>query len=285
MIERWFGSYPMDRFLAEHYLKSPFVLAGVCGELASLADWSMVGQLASQPERDVLVVRSGTQHAGHEPRTEQESRALVAEGHTLVFRGAERHASALAPLAEAFRHDLAGAVDVHLYCTPANQFGFGWHYDAEEVFVFQTSGAKEYLLRKNTVHPWPVLESLPADMHYEREIMPLWKCRLAAGDLLYIPSGYWHMAKAEEEAISLALGVLSPTGVDIFDFLRPRIVESLRWRERLPVMGALSSLSEEPLDEAMQRRIAALAEDLAKMLTNQEFARQFMDAHRSRMGL
>ena len=37
--------------------------------------------------------------------------------------------------------DFAAPVDVHLYCTPAGQPGFGWHYDAEDVFVLQTAGS------------------------------------------------------------------------------------------------------------------------------------------------
>ena len=41
------------------------------------------------------------------------------------------------------------------------------------------SGRKTYSLRKNTVNPWPLEETLPADMKYEREIMPLMQCRLA----------------------------------------------------------------------------------------------------------
>ena len=131
-----------------------------------------------------------------------------------------------------------------MYCTPGGQFGFGWHYDAEEVFIVQTTGRKQYSLRKNTVNPWPIEETLPADMQYEREIMPLVRCELAAGDWLYIPSGYWHMGESRETAISLAIGVQPRTAVDVFDFLRPQILDSLFWRQRLPVAGAAAAAND-----------------------------------------
>ena len=103
-------------------------------------------------------------------------------------------------VAAAFARDFAAEVNIHMYCTPGDQFGFGWHYDAEEVFIVQTTGRKLYSLRKNTVNPWPIEETLPADMRYEREITPLVRCELAAGDWLYVPSGYWHMGQSRETA-------------------------------------------------------------------------------------
>jgi len=63
-------------------------------------------------------------------------------------------------------------------------------------------------------------ETIPEDMRYEREIMPLMRVLLDAGDMLYIPCGYWHRAQAvkgKENAISLAVRVMSRSAVDLFD--------------------------------------------------------------------
>src|SRR5204862_57834 len=132
-------------------------------------------------------------------------------------------------------------IDVHVYCAPGASPGFGWHYDAEDVFILQTVGSKEWWLRKNTVNPWPLVEALPADMRYPREIMPVLRCHLLAGDWLYIPAGYWHRTQAGEESISLSVGVLAATAVDVYDFLRREVLASLRWRKRLPVAGRASA--------------------------------------------
>ena len=46
---------------------------------------------------------------------------------------------------------MPGTAHVQLFVTPAETHGFSWHYDAEEVFIVQTAGVKDYLLRENTV--------------------------------------------------------------------------------------------------------------------------------------
>src|SRR6185295_19696620 len=116
----------------------------------------------------------------------------------------------------------------------------------------------------NTVNPWPIEESLPADMHYEREIMPLMKCELAAGDWLYIPSGYWHMGQSRETAISLAIGVQPRTAVDPFDSLRPQLLDSLFWRQRLPVAGDAAATDDEALRNQLADLFKQFGNELAK---------------------
>ena len=49
--------------------------------------------------------------------------------------------------------DPDAAIDIHVHCTPAGEHGFGWHYDAEEVFIVLIQGRKEFAVRKNTVNP------------------------------------------------------------------------------------------------------------------------------------
>jgi ribosomal protein L16 Arg81 hydroxylase len=172
---------------------------------------------------------------------------------------------------------------VHIYVTPADQFGFGWHYDAEDVFILQTAGRKEYSLRKNTVNPWPIEETLPQDMRYEREIMPLMRCRLSAGDWLYIPAGYWHLAEAqgEETAISLAVGVMSRTAVEVYDRLRRRVLDSLLWRQRLPVVGDAAADSEEALRTQLRTLLSQLSDDLRNMLHREDFLDELLGGSES----
>jgi hypothetical protein len=50
--------------------------------------------------------------------------------------------------------------------TPGGAEGFGWHYDVEDVFIVQTLGSKQYRLRKNTVNPWPLVETTPDESDY-----------------------------------------------------------------------------------------------------------------------
>lgn len=263
-------------FLKDFYLKQPFSQHGGCAAWHDAGNWETVDGILQQADADVLVVRQGQRW--EEPRnpTPEEARQLFGDGYTVLVRHAERHNPRLAALADGFAAEFAAAVDVHVYCTPASGFGFSWHYDAEDVFILQTQGAKEYSLRKNTVNPWPLVETLPRDMRYEREIMPLMKCALQAGDWLYIPNGYWHRADAQADSISLAVGVLSTSALDVYDFLRLSLLDSLRWRQRLPPLGTLGEESE--TEEVCGNICADLADDLQRMLKNPKLIKQFVKA-------
>jgi 50S ribosomal protein L16 3-hydroxylase len=275
-IEQLLGSVPTATFIDDYYLKFPFARAGDCAHLLELGDWSVLGAILGRPGVDVLAGREGRPWDGPPPTSADDARALLAAGCTIGIRHAEQHHPALAEVAAGFRTDFTAAVDLHLYVTPAGQSGFGWHYDAEDVFLLQLRGDKEWSLRKNTVNPWPVVEALPADMHYERELMPLMRCTLRAGDWLYLPAGYWHRGQAGEESVSLSVGVLSCTALDVCDFLRRRLPASLRWRQRLPTPGAASSLSSEELVRRYRELFAELGQDLAALLAEEGFVRAFL---------
>jgi ribosomal protein L16 Arg81 hydroxylase len=275
-LQTLLGDVPLPQFVSEHYSRLPYSAARLAAPLCPLGTWDTLTALLARDDADVLVCRRNEQRPGPPPRSAGDAQRLCDEGCTLLVRHAERGDERLARVACSFAADLAGPVNIHLYCTPASEFGFGWHYDAEEVFIVQTAGRKEYSLRKNTVNPWPIEETLPSDMRYEREIMPLVRCELAACDWLYIPSGYWHMGQSRELAISLAIGVTSQTAVDVFDFLRPHLLGSLRWRERLPVAGRASPLADEQLLAAYAERFAALGADLGKLLADPQFAAEFL---------
>jgi ribosomal protein L16 Arg81 hydroxylase len=269
MIKQLLGDFPLRQFIEDYFLRQPFSKPQGAASLTRLGDWAVVESIVAQPAIDVLVVKEGRRWEGNRTPSPEEARRLFDDGHTVLVRHAERCHSEIADLAASFEQDFRAAIDVHLYCTPANRHGFGWHYDAEDVFILQTAGSKEYSLRKNTVNPWPVVESLPHDMRYEREIMPLSKCLLGPGDWLYIPHGYWHKAEAREPSFSLAVGVMCPTALDLLDFLRSRLPDAIRWRQRLPVVGDASFLTEKELRMQHTELFAELGTDLARILRDE----------------
>ena len=280
-LKSLFGGTTLVRFVEHYFQRLPFSEPQGAAALCGLGTWQSLTKLIEDPASDILICRRNEQYSGQRPRTEQAARELVRDGYTILVRQSERHDERLRVLADAFERAFAAPVNIHMYCTPGGQFGFGWHYDAEEVFIVQTTGRKEYRLRKNTVNPWPLEETLPADMRYEREIMPMMRCELTAGDLLYIPSGYWHMGESREEAISLAIGVQPRTGVDLFDFLRQKIVASLLWRQRLPVAGEASPIDEQELSRQYAATFQQLASDLQKLLADDRLAAEFIASLRA----
>jgi 50S ribosomal protein L16 3-hydroxylase len=281
ILERLLGSVSLRLFMEEHYLKLPFSLAGGCAHLTPLGEWEVIDRLLAAKDADVVVGSGGERYGGTTPATVNEARQVLADGYTIGIRHAQNLDPSLAELAGEFFQAFAAPIDIHVYCTPPKHRGFGWHYDAEEVFVLQLRGSKEWSLRKNTVHPWPLVETLPADMHYEREIMPLVRCRLEAGDWLYIPGGYWHMTQAgPQESVSLSVGVLAPAAIDVYDFLRRRLLASLRWRQRLGCLGSAAVRTPEELDDDLRALFRDLGDDLVKLLGDETLLRDFIAAKR-----
>jgi 50S ribosomal protein L16 3-hydroxylase len=276
-LTRWLGERPLSDFIEENYLRLPFSGAGGGAADCELGSWETLGRVLAGEKVDSLVVRDGRRVEAPSPKNREEAEALTREGCTILVRNAQRHDAALADLARGFERDFCGPVNIHIYATPADRFGFGWHYDAEEVFILQTVGAKEYSLRKNTVNPWPLEETLPADMHYEREIMPLVRCLLRPGDWLYIPCGYWHKAEAKETSISLAVGVLAPAAIDLVDFLRRKLLDSLRWRQRLPLAA-----NDDRAREQLMAMLPDLAAELQRTLAEHRLLETYLAEQRAR---
>jgi 50S ribosomal protein L16 3-hydroxylase len=280
-LQRILGDVPATKFLDDFYLRQPFSRPGGANDLRELGSWETIESILAAPAVDLMLARQNVLWDGTGQPSFGQVRELHAQGYTLVIRHAERHDGRLAELAEGFRRDFAAPVNIHLYATPENQFGFAWHYDAEDVFILQTQGSKEYSLRKNTVNPWPLEETLPADMRFEQEIMPVMKCHLEAGDWLYIPAGYWHMGQSRRAAISLAVGVMSTTALDVLDFVRSRLLDSMLWRQRLPPGGAAASADGgDGLAENYREVLAALANDLQRQLADPATARAFIEQRR-----
>lgn len=278
-LQQLLGDIPKARFVADVFHRQPFAQPRTASSLCDIVTWGVLDSMLRDEDADVMVVKKGRQCPDAAARSEADARALLSRGHTVLIRHAERHDARLAELAASFADDFRAAVDVHVYLTAPGEHGFSWHYDAEDVFIIQASGKKEYSLRKNTVHPWPLVETIPRDMQYEREVMPLLRTLLAPGDWLYIPNGYWHRAQAVEGAepsISVALGVLSPSAIDLLDYLRRLLPDSLLWRARLPVVGAAAACSADQLLEEYRQLAQLLADDLARVMTDEEVLKKFL---------
>jgi 50S ribosomal protein L16 3-hydroxylase len=202
---------PAAELLESHFGKVPFAQPGAGQGAAALLTWQTVADLLRRaPPPDMLVTRAGRLLDAAPPSSAEELEALLAGGGSLVVRKVERHHEALSRLADDFARELGGAATIHIFATPQRLHTFGWHYDCEDVFIIQTAGQKEYLLRQNTVNPHPTVASMPKDLQFERETSPLAACTLLPGDWLYIPSGWWHVARPVERSLSLSVGVLTP---------------------------------------------------------------------------
>jgi 50S ribosomal protein L16 3-hydroxylase len=278
-LQKVLGDMTVGEFVDRHAFRLPLARPGGAAFAAGLAGPEAVDRLLSAPGVDAFLARDRQMWEGGRAPDAGTARRLAGEGWTLAVRHAERHDPGLAALAADFARDFAAPVNVHLYATPAGRTGFDWHYDVEDVFILQARGAKDYQLRKNTVHPWPLLETMGPDLRYEREYSPAWTVRLGPGDGLYIPPGWWHCARGvDAPSATIAVGVMSPTAMDVVDLLRAELRANPAWRQRLPVAGAAAG---EGVEQAYEDLFRELGRDLAAALSDGALARRFLARRRS----
>jgi hypothetical protein len=84
------------------------------------------------------------------------------------------------------------------------------------------------------------------------------------------------------DSISLSIGVMAPPALELFDALRNRLMRSVVWRQRLPVLGDAAGLTAESASQAYERIAADLAVDLQREFTSKRFIAEFLDSAASR---
>ena len=210
MLSSWLAGSDLETFLRDTYRRAPFAQSDTAASAVRSLSWQTIMELLSSPAaEDMLVVRRGSLLTTDIPQTFRDLRQRFEDGWSVVFRRCERYHAGLARLAGSWEKELPGSVNIQVFATPQDTSSFGWHYDCEDVFIVQTSGSKEYMLRENTVNPAPTIDAMPRDMEYEKENSTLkMTCTLRTGDWLYIPRGFWHRARGIEDSLSISIGVL-----------------------------------------------------------------------------
>ena len=268
MLPSILGYSDESTFFGEFFGQLPFAYKGA----ATLTQFTIrenINRLLQESRADIFIGRQDTGlWKGEHPNTYTECSQIMSKGYTVGIRHLQTFDPASKKLAIDFAAAFCGEVDVHLYGTSASKKGFGWHYDAEDVFILQIEGSKEWFFRKNTVNPWPLLETLPEDMAYRREITPTMSCTLHPNDWLYLPVGYWHSTRAIAHSFSLSVGVNRKSCIDIYDHFRSRLLNDIRWRQRLP-----PDSTERP--EEMKKLLELLGEDLQRLFSHDAEVQRF----------
>ena len=193
----------IDAFAAEHWGRRPLLRSG-CGPFDDLLDLDAVERLlVSTPRRPTFrLVRDGsplpvddyvaTVRLGGATIDDAADvvriAALVADGATLVLQGLQRTWLPLARFCRQIERATSHAVQANAYLTPPGAAGLGPHADTHDVLVLQTVGSKAW------------------------SIAGLGDVELAAGDVLYLPTGTTHAAAAQADvSLHLTVGLLRDT--------------------------------------------------------------------------
>lgn len=158
---------------------------------------------------DVSLARAHTNYEGAPyaalPPSVSTIRQALAEDYTVVINNLEKKSIRVAEFCRNVEKSLYFNAIVNLYFTKANTQGLNYHYDTEDVFILQLEGKKE----------WRVYD-VCADLPLTDELYQQPDCasssfqtfQLCAGDVLYIPRGFVHEARAlEHDSLHLTVTV------------------------------------------------------------------------------
>jgi len=194
MIEELIRPLSIKEFTQQYLGRQPFALPGTAESFRRLLSWAMLASIFNTGHKNCWLVKNGNLAPQHDKPDFSvnltEAMKGYTEGYTVLIRHSELVHRDLGIIASKFLEHFQRPIDIQLYVTPYGQEGFDWHFDAEDVFVIQSSGEKEFYLR--------------AHLSEGPEI----RCHLCAGDFLYIPRGYWHKARAITDSCHISIGLL-----------------------------------------------------------------------------
>ncbi|MFJ9696652.1 cupin domain-containing protein [Kitasatospora sp. NPDC101183] len=160
----------------------------------------------------------------------------LAEGATLVLDAIDELHAGIGRLASQLERRLRTGVQANLYASWTGVEGFGVHWDDHDVVVVQLDGAKRWRIYGPT---------RMAPMHRDVETPesppeePVADLVLTAGDLLYLPRGWWHAVAASEgqHSLHVTCGLQSTTGADLITWLSETLRAHEAVRADLPRFG------------------------------------------------
>ncbi|MFI6375777.1 cupin domain-containing protein [Streptomyces sp. NPDC050546] len=261
-----------DDFLAQTFGQRYHVSRGSSHRAASLLTWDDVNAILTHHRLDaprLRLAKDGQPLATHtysRPTVTRRRTAWqrlqpadlhqqLAEGATLVLDAVDELHPGAAQLAMDLERWLRTAVQINLYASWTSTEGFGIHWDDHDVVVIQLDGSKCWRLYGPTrVAPMhrdvQAPDSPPAD--------PVAELVLDAGDVLYLPRGWWHAVAASSGQASLHLtcGLQTTTGADVIAWLSDSLRTHELVRSDVPRFGSTTDQ-------------AAFTEHLAKLVMSE----------------
>jgi hypothetical protein len=157
----------------------------------------------------------------------------VSSGATLVVNQVDELFPGIRRLAESCEEAFQVYVSANLYAGWRHDNGFDVHWDSHDTLIVQIQGRKDWTVWKPTrLHP---LGGEDVDVAPRPTDPPVWEGKLEAGDVLYMPRGWWHIAcPRDEPSLHITLGINHPTGLDLVEWGVKRMRESACARMSVP---------------------------------------------------
>ncbi len=207
---------------------------------------------------DVLVKRAGRDIVAADYTTDGSTLdvakiyRLFEEGATLTLAFLDTVLPNLERLCREVEIELSMPLQANVYLTPPGEQGANIHYDTHDVFVLQVSGSKLWTIYDAPL-PLPLSgQTYDPDVH--RPGAPTRQFELGAGDVVYIPRGWLHQARATNAAsLHITAGVLRYTWTDLLlELISRSALEEPAFRKALPVGFAREGFDRTAAQEALR---------------------------------
>ena len=244
----------VDEFIANAWGREVRHIKGQPGKFAHLLPWVQLNTILRQHRLDfprLRLARDGKslpadrylRHVRNSRKQTTVPRLLadkltaeLRQGATLVLDAVDELFEPLEQLATGLERLFRVHVQINAYAGWRTSRGFDLHWDDHDVFILQVTGRKDWRVYGET-RPAPLVEDIEPAAKPTSE--PLWAATLEAGDLLYIPRGWWHVAlPLNEPTLHLTVGIHNPTGIDLLRWLVNNMRKSETARRDLPLFAS-----------------------------------------------
>ncbi|MCA8093035.1 cupin domain-containing protein [Burkholderia anthina] len=190
-------------------------------------------------------------------------------GTTLVFNRMELSSYKIRLICKSISRFVGEHTVANGYIAFGEDESFGRHWDTHSVFAVQMMGRKRWLIYEPT-HALPLKNQRSTGRQSECPTDPYMDVTIEAGDILYLPRGWWHTAiPLNEETFHLAVGVHESTVSDYIKYLANEIIGDFdAFRQTIP------------LGERRDIDLGVVASELARIVEDHHVLASYNDRRR-----
>ncbi len=249
-----------ERFFAEYHDRQPLHVKGGAGNgsgrFAGVLSWRQLNRLldmthiwSAQSLKLVLDEKpvpaeqycaSATSRDNDQVMQPVAARVMdwVKRGASLALNDVDSLTPGMAAVSAALEAAGLGKAQANVYVSWQAHKAFPSHFDTHDVWAVQVEGEKAWNIWEGRAD-WPIANPLFRNLgqaHHDQAKGRLReKITLKAGDVLYLPRGWYHDALCEEPAtMHVAYGVHAPLGMDVMNMLMERALYEPLFRQPLP---------------------------------------------------
>ncbi|MFC3124863.1 cupin domain-containing protein [Pseudoroseomonas globiformis] len=244
-----------EQFFAEYYDRQPLHVQGGAAKFASVLSWRQINRLLDQTHiwssQSLKLVMDGTPIPPEQYCTRATSRDgaqlqqpvaarvahWVAQGASIVMNDVDSLTPGLTAVSEALEGAGLGKAQGNVYISWQSHKAFPTHFDTHDVWAVQVEGEKTWNIWEGRAE-WPIAHpvfNFPREHHERARGKLRGAVTVKAGDLLYLPRGWYHDALAEApSSVHIAYGVHAPLGMDLVNMLLERVLYDAEFRKPLP---------------------------------------------------